>query len=141
MKNAQKNLWKQLPKFVRQHGLKTIAPNAEHDETDNDYDGTHEAIENISDAHVITSADLLTGLHRPVLDIDFPAKLIPSTTPGHFHLYLDKPMSWGQYSRFLTALRHAGIIEPGYASASQEREYTSVRLPWIRKPQPSKEAQ
>lgn len=134
-----KSLVKQLPAFVRGHGFKTIAPDMDHAETDNDYDGSHEATEDISEAHVVISADLETGMHRPVLDVDFPARLIPSSTPGHFHLYLDKPMEWDSYERLLRALGRAGIIEPGYASASIERQYTSVRLPWIRKWKPAPE--
>lgn len=33
--------------------------------------------------------------HSPVLDIDFPARLLPSTTEGHFHSYLDGLMLMG----------------------------------------------
>lgn len=134
---SPKNLWKQLPAFMRGHGLKTIAPEMETVETDNDYDGSHDTTEDIAEAHVITSNHLETGKHRPILDIDFPARLIPSSTPGHFHLYLDKEMEWDAYERLLRALGRAGIIEPGYASASIERQYTSVRLPWIRKRKPA----
>ena len=75
----------------------------------------------------------LEWMHRPVLDIDFPAALVPSTTPGHFHLYLDRLMSWRMYEQLLEALADAGIIERGYATASTERGYSSVRLPWVSK--------
>lgn len=71
--------------------------------------------------------------HRPVLDIDFPAKLIPSSTEGHFHLYLDKEMPWSTYEKLLAALAEAGIIEEGYAKASIARRYSTVRLPWEKK--------
>lgn len=67
--------------------------------------------------------------HRPVLDIDFGAALIPSSTPGHFHLYLDKIMDWEAYSALLYVLAECGVIEPGYDRASQERGYSSARLP------------
>ena len=72
-------------------------------------------------------------MHRPMLDLDFPATLIPSTTEGHFHLYLDKPMTWRKYKRLLRALGEAGIIEHGYMQASLERGYSSLRLPWVKK--------
>jgi hypothetical protein len=68
-----------------------------------------------------------------VLDLDLPAQLIPSSTPGHFHLYLDVELSHSTYMDLLTALAAAGIIERGYADASRERGYTAVRLPWVRK--------
>lgn len=28
-------------------------------------------------------------LHAPTLDVDFPCELVPSSTPGHFHRYID----------------------------------------------------
>lgn len=72
-------------------------------------------------------------MHRPILDIDFAAELIPSTTDGHFHLYLDRPMTWKQYKRLLNVMAEVGVIEHGYAQASIERGYSSTRLPWIKK--------
>lgn len=69
--------------------------------------------------------------HAPVLDLDFPAKLVPSTTPGHFHLYLDRAMPWSQYRSLLIALGEAGVLEPGYVSASIRRGQTFVRKPGI----------
>jgi hypothetical protein len=72
-------------------------------------------------------------MHRPVLDLDMPCRLIPSSTPGHFHLYIDRAMTWETYAELLGALSKANIIEPGYAGASLARGYTRVRLPWVRK--------
>jgi hypothetical protein len=69
-----------------------------------------------------------------VLDLDFEAALVPSTTPGHFHLYLDVPMPWEKYRALLIALGDAGILEPGYVSASLTREQTFVRRPEVKKP-------
>jgi hypothetical protein len=71
--------------------------------------------------------------HKIVLDIDLPAQLIESTTPGHFHLYIDKEIPHPEYMRLLVALGEAGIIEEGYMRASLDRGYTAVRLPWIKK--------
>ena len=70
---------------------------------------------------------------KPVLDIDFPCALIPSTTEGHFHLYLDKELSYTDYMKLLKVLSEVGIIEEGYYKASKARGYTAVRLPWIKK--------
>ena len=74
-----------------------------------------------------------TDLHKPVLDLDIPAVLLPSSTEGHFHLYIDKEMSWKSYKKLLTVLAEVGIIEEGYLRASVARKYTAVRLPWIKK--------
>jgi len=72
--------------------------------------------------------------HAPVLDIDLPCHLEPSSTPGHFHLFIDKPMPWSAYVKVLEVLAEAGILQRGYADASIERGATYVRLPWVRKP-------
>jgi hypothetical protein len=74
-----------------------------------------------------------TDRHRVVLDLDMPAQLVESTTPGHFHLYIDKELTWAAYLALLFALQKAGIIERGYLRASRARGYTAVRLPWVRK--------
>ena len=73
--------------------------------------------------------------HHLVLDIDHPAWLIPSTTPGHYHLYVEVPggISNDDYGFLLGALVKAGVVQPGYAGASMARGFTCVRLPWIEK--------
>ncbi len=85
-------------------------------------------------ANIITSEVAgKPGRHKVVLDLDLPAKLIPSSTEGHFHLMIDKEMDWEDYQRLLWVLADLGIVEEGYASSSDERGYTAVRLPWIHK--------
>ena len=84
------------------------------------------------DANVVTSL-LSDGFHAPVLDIDFGAQLIPSSTPGHFHLYVDKAMTWRNYRRLLKALGNAGVLEPGYVRASIRRGHSAVRKPGLLK--------
>jgi len=86
----------------------------------------------VEKANLITSK-LWNGKHAPVLDLDVPHTLIPSTTPGHSHLYLDVELSWWRYKRLLKQLSLAGIIEPGYYRASKRRGFTAVRLPWVKK--------
>lgn len=86
------------------------------------------------DVAQVASSELGDMMHAPVLDIDVPAFLVPSSTPGHSHLYIDQPMHWDQYAELLKALGYAGVLEPGYVGASLAREHTAVRLPWVRKP-------
>jgi hypothetical protein len=88
----------------------------------------------LADADVISSeiADN-RGTHTVMLDLDVPAKLVPSTTEGHSHLYIDVPIKWHDYTKLLQALADAGIIEEGYRSASLSRGRTSLRLPWVKK--------
>jgi len=71
--------------------------------------------------------------HAPVLDLDFPCELYPSTTTGHHHLYLDVELSWDDYAKLLTVLGEVGILEPGYVDASLRRRQTFVRKPGVRK--------
>lgn len=88
----------------------------------------------IEDATIITSA--IEGRemrHKILLDLDIPAKLIDSSTPGHHHLYIDHEMAWEDYLELLVALAKAGLVETGYVGASRERGFTALRLPWIKK--------
>lgn len=73
------------------------------------------------------------GLHAPVIDIDYPARLVPSSTPGHFHLYLDEAIPWSDYVRVLEVLADVGLIERGYANASIRRGASFVRKPGVSK--------
>lgn len=144
-----------LPAYAQTHQLASLKTTT----TEGDYEGGAIHTDNPEAAHVVTS---LTGemtpdkrpkrsspvnwldvledlklmpepLHRPVLDIDFPAHLIPSTTEGHFHLYLDKTMTWGNFEKLLLVMGEVGLLEQGYVDASIARGYSSVRLPWVKK--------
>lgn len=142
-----------LPEFVRGHRLGLLA---HEDPDDPEYSSDQELIRpgHEHSAEVITSwtgeaeeppliprmatdlsalAHLPETFHRPILDLDFDAALIPSTSADHHHLYLDKVLTWSQYVKLLDVLAEVGIIEPGYRDASIAREFTSVRLPWITK--------
>jgi hypothetical protein len=93
----------------------------------------------LTDANVVSSSvvprrDFFVGSqHRPVLDIDLPVVLTESTTPGHFHLFIDKQMSWPVYVDLLKALAAAGIVEQGFVDVAIKRGSTMVRLPWVKK--------
>lgn len=97
-----------------------------------------DVVTEIENANLLTSELDYPGaehlkLHAPVLDIDYHAELIPSSTPGHFHLVLDKALPWDKYQKVMRALADADLIEPGYAGASSARGYSAIRLPWIKK--------
>ena len=114
--------------------------------------GTDRETGNLEEAHVVSSlikgtigepdsvAELFGvtapgGRHHVVLDIDHPAWLVESTTPGHSHLYVEIPdgVEWKHYEDFLNAAMGIGLIEPGYYEVSRKRGHTDVRLPWISK--------
>jgi len=114
---------------------------------DGNYDGDGpEVVTALVDANIVTSeyrsgADeiplpWLEGpepKHRLVIDIDHRVKVEESTTPGHFHLYIDVPMVWEAAVDILEALARGGVVEPGYVEASKARGYTAVRVPWVKK--------
>jgi hypothetical protein len=81
----------------------------------------------------ITIGGSKSNYHKPVLDIDVPAMLVPSSTPGHSHLYIDRLVTWDSYAALLKAIAAAGVIQFGYMHASLRCEGTWVRTPWTRK--------
>ena len=59
--------------------------------------------------------------------------LIPSSTEGHSHLYVDCDLLWDDVLRILRQFERAGVVELGYLLASEKRGFTALRLPWIQK--------
>lgn len=115
--------------------------NDDSDDKDSNRPGDRERAVSLNNANVVTSLidtdgwSPSGGRHHLLLDIDHPSWLMPSTTPGHYHLYVEVPngMSAADLDGVLDALAIAGVIEAGYAGASKARGFTSVRLPWIEK--------
>jgi hypothetical protein len=95
---------------------------------DKDRDG--EVTTDLYRADIITSRIGESNWHKVILDIDCPAFLTESSTPGHHHLWIDQAVDWEKFKVVLTAMADAGIIEAGYAEACMRRGYTSLRPPW-----------
>jgi hypothetical protein len=89
--------------------------------------------DNLITSLVVPTPNDMRKKHKVLLDLDVPAKLIPSTTEGHSHLYIDIEVEDDKYIPLLKVLADVGIIEPGYAVASERRGHTSLRLPWVKK--------
>lgn len=87
----------------------------------------------LAQANSVSSNIKGTEMHRPALDIDVPCLLIDSTTPGHHHLYIDKPMPWEDYEKLIRVLAEIGILQQGYADVSIKRKRTWLRTPWTKK--------
>jgi hypothetical protein len=85
---------------------------------------------------LVVEDDKATGTHTVMLDIDLPARLVESSTPGHYHLYIDQRMRWGEYKDLLKALHKAGLIETGFYDASLRNHATMLRPPWVRRDAP-----
>jgi len=110
--------------------------------------GIDREVADLADANVVSSTlkgghmfTLLDGALTPVdrhavlLDIDYPAHLVASSTPNHYHLYLDVPggVDHDKYMALLAMLADCGIIEKGYADVSIARGHSDLRLPWVTK--------
>jgi hypothetical protein len=80
-----------------------------------------------------TSRDLMGPSHYPVIDLDVPCNLIPSSKLGHSHLYINKAVSQQGLMEILEVLAKHGIVEEGYYMASKKRGFSAVRLPWVKK--------
>ena len=107
------------------------------DKIGKDYDGEEETrtpVSNPQQANLVGSklADG-SGLHVVTVDIDLPARLIESETPGHYHLFIDQPMTWDDYSTWLDVSSEIGLIERGYYNAAMKRGETFLATkPWKR---------
>jgi hypothetical protein len=117
----------------------SFSDDSEEIETDNvakildDFTPLHES--NSIGSRVISS-DRYIGhyvAHKPVLDLDMDVLVLPSSTPGHHHLYIDRAMPWNEYSLLLNVLAHVGILQDGYVRASHHRSESFLRTPWTRK--------
>lgn len=85
----------------------------------------------------LISSELDNGMHAPAIDIDLPCHLVPSSTPGHFHLYIDKELTWTQYHQLLSVLTDIGIVEQGFYDQTVRFRRSFLRLPHVKKGQPS----
>lgn len=78
--------------------------------------------------NIITSKSAFDKRHAPCLDLD-RVRLVPSFTPGHYHLFVDQYVSWDDYIVFLKAAVTIGLLEEGYVNASIARGYTALFIP------------
>jgi hypothetical protein len=90
--------------------------------------GENKMVSTYEECNLITS-QLLGTKHLPVLDFDFECRLVPSRTPGNYHLYINKEVEWDKYAKMLVAMRDAGVLQDGYVASALHRGYTGVRKP------------
>mgnify|MGYP000944928908 CR=1 FL=1 len=81
-----------------------------------------------------TFADTVDVLHMPALDIDHTCWVKPSQTPGHYHLFIDVPMTWENYAKLISVMGEVGILEQGYVDACMQEGASFVASkPWVKK--------
>lgn len=123
-----------MSKFVTLIGRKVYYQADLDSRPDDGYGSTRPPESSLDDPRAnLVSSELANGMHAPCIDIDYEAHLVPSATPGHYHLYLDKELTWEQYSRVLRVMAEVGLIESGYYEASRRRGASFVRLPHVLK--------
>lgn len=92
---------------------------------------------NLEKANLVGSV-LPNGNHAPCVDLDgIPVTVVPSSTPGNCHLYIDKEMTWEQYRQILDAFYNAGLIQRGWYREAYERRCSFLRLPGVKKDKPT----
>lgn len=83
----------------------------------------------------LVSSETELGSHLPVIDCDYPIQAIPSSTAGHYHLYIDKELSWSQYKALLDGMLAAGLIQKAWYQNALDHKRTYVRMPHVQKAQ------
>lgn len=79
------------------------------------------------------------GRQMPIIDLDFNFRIEESSTPGHYHIYLDVPMGRVKFTALMLVLWWTHCVEMGYAVWSIRRMGNFVRLPGTEK-QPGAES-
>lgn len=120
----------ELPPFMVGHELSFIE---DLDKQEYVADNEHKTVEGLDEANLISSKVKGTSRHKVILDLDFDAALLPSSTPGHHHLYLDKELTKEQMETLLFALLDAGIIAVGNMNQWLKFKAQYLRLPWVKK--------
>jgi len=128
--------WEPIDRATRQTRIRTDMPNLKSVVPNNKYsEGNPRCVKSGEEPNLVVSLAVgetekdNNAIHFPCIDLDFGAKLVPSQSVGHYHLYLNRPITWKVYKDLLRALADAGIIETGYMEASIDHGYTALRPP------------
>lgn len=92
------------------------------------------------EVNVVSSKIVGKNRHKILLDLDFDAALIPTSTPGHFHLYIDKTLTPTEYEEFLNVCLSIGLIAGGNMNQWNNHQKQYLRLPHVRKGGPKPKA-
>lgn len=76
------------------------------------------------------------AMHLPIFDFDYPIAVVPSSTPGHYHLYLSKPLEWGTYKLLLQAFAQHNLLQHAWVNRAITDRTAALRLPGHTKPPP-----
>lgn len=117
-----------LASYDATHKQRVKSPKYEDNPTSSGYTGDATDVPEGEVPNLISSKlEDQPGMHGFCIDVDLPCLLVESRTPGHYHLYIDRVLSWDEYVPLLRALGKAKIIEPGYVDASIANGATQLR--------------
>lgn len=139
LKTAPAGLAALIHRLTWHHRVRWDAPDYVEDEAFGEGGDGRKVTTDLTEAEAISSAypDAIRPegdqYHALLLDLDVPAWLIPSTTEGHGHLYVQLAVLDEELWEFLEAAAKIGLVEEGYVSACKSRGMTSLRAPWVRK--------
>lgn len=77
--------------------------------------------------------------HYLFLDLDIPHTYMPSSTEGHGHLIIEKPMGFNNMMYLLRTLMNSGILQQGFVELTEKRGAAFLRHPNSKKPQKKEE--
>lgn len=82
----------------------------------------------------LVTSRLPLGGHRPVFDLDFACRLLPSSTPGKFHLYMDGiVLDDAELGELLKVMTKVGIVQEGWSRWHEVDGACCLRLPGVTK--------
>lgn len=77
----------------------------------------------------VLSRTTVAGVHLPILDDDRGLfHVIPSSTPGHQHVYINQPLEAEKWIELLKLLAEVNIVDPKWAKASIEQGTATLRM-------------
>lgn len=65
----------------------------------------------------------------PEFTMNCEVRAIPSSTQGHFHLYINAPLSWDAYLSLLKALYYAKVIEDKFVELTVKNSFSLLLRP------------
>lgn len=111
---------------------RTVEPIKNDSEADDGYID-YQLYEATHDTATLVSSQTENGLHMPVIDIDRECMLVPSSKPGHFHLYINVAMTKDEYMELLEVMTKVGIVQRGFWLYARKRGAGFVRYPGVTK--------
>lgn len=77
--------------------------------------------------------EALLRAHMPIVDLDYPHEYVPSSTPGHAHLYLNVEIGRARWICLMLGLWIGGVVSRNYMLWSFRRMANYARQPWVSK--------